>query len=107
MVTYESLHDTYLFTVLTAANLIIFLPANPFLNFQTPFRMDYYALCICTAGEIHIEIDHQKYRVSTTVSCCRSFNYCKIPGNQSRFYDETAVLRQKFSDQKYIQPFYH
>lgn len=27
--------------------------------------MDYYALCICTAGEIHIEIDRQKYRVST------------------------------------------
>jgi len=25
--------------------------------------MDYYALCICTAGEINIEIDRQKYRV--------------------------------------------
>ena len=25
--------------------------------------MDYYALCICTAGEINIEIDRQKYKV--------------------------------------------
>ncbi|BFO64302.1 AraC family transcriptional regulator [Chryseobacterium sp. KCF3-3] len=25
--------------------------------------MDYYALCVCTAGEIHIEIDRQKYKV--------------------------------------------
>ncbi|MGH1518288.1 helix-turn-helix domain-containing protein [Chryseobacterium sp. JK1] len=27
--------------------------------------MDYYALCICTAGEITIEIDRQKYKVDT------------------------------------------
>ncbi|WP_185289162.1 AraC family transcriptional regulator [Chryseobacterium lactis] len=66
MVTYESLHDTLSFYSIDCRQSYYISSGKPIFEFpKTPFRMDYYALCICTAGEIHIEIDRQKYRVST------------------------------------------
>ncbi|MET3036234.1 AraC family transcriptional regulator [Chryseobacterium sp. NRRL B-14859] len=66
MVTYESLHDTLSFYSIDCRQSYYISSGKPIFNFpKEPFRMDYYALCICTAGEINIEIDNQKYNVDT------------------------------------------
>lgn len=64
MVTYENLHDTLSFYSIDCRQSYYISSGKPIFEFpKTPFRMDYYALCVCTAGEIHIEIDRQKYKV--------------------------------------------
>lgn len=64
MVTYENLHDTLSFYSIDCRQSYYISSGKPIFEFpKAPFRMDYYALCICTAGEINIEIDRQKYKV--------------------------------------------
>jgi len=64
MVTYENLHDTLSFYSIDCRQSYYISSGKPIFKFpKTPFRMDYYALCICTAGEINIEIDRQKYKI--------------------------------------------
>ncbi|MDR4892897.1 MULTISPECIES: helix-turn-helix domain-containing protein [unclassified Chryseobacterium] len=64
MITYENLHDTLSFYSIDCRQSYYISSGKPIFEFpKAPFRMDYYALCICTAGEINIEIDRQKYKV--------------------------------------------
>lgn len=64
MLTYENLHDTLSFYSIDCRQSYYISSGKPIFDFpEAPFRMDYYALCICTAGEINIEIDRQKYKV--------------------------------------------
>ncbi|TZF99553.1 helix-turn-helix transcriptional regulator (plasmid) [Chryseobacterium panacisoli] len=64
MVTYENLHDTLSFYSIDCRQSYYISSGKPIFEFpKAPFRMDYYALCICTAGEINIDIDRQKYKV--------------------------------------------
>lgn len=64
MVTYENLHDTLSFYSIDCHQSYYISSGNPIFKFpKAPFRMDYYALCICTAGEINIEIDRHQYKV--------------------------------------------
>ncbi|WP_431611194.1 helix-turn-helix domain-containing protein [Chryseobacterium sp. 'Rf worker isolate 10'] len=64
MVTYENLHDTLSFYSIDCRQSYYISSGKPIFKFpKAPFRMDYYALCICTSGEINIEIDRQKYKV--------------------------------------------
>lgn len=64
MVTYENLHDTLSFYSIDCRQSYYISSGKPIFEFpKAPFRMDYYALCICTAGEINIEIDRQKYKI--------------------------------------------
>nr|WP_315029534.1 AraC family transcriptional regulator [uncultured Chryseobacterium sp.] len=66
MITYENLHDTLSFYSIDCRQSYYISSGNPIFEFPLePFRMDYYALCICTAGEISIEIDSQEYNVDT------------------------------------------
>lgn len=62
--TYENLHDTLSFYSIDCQESYYISSGNPIFNFpDSPFRMDYYALCICTAGKISIEIDNLKYHI--------------------------------------------
>ncbi|PWN63808.1 helix-turn-helix domain-containing protein [Chryseobacterium viscerum] len=64
MVTYENLHDTLSFYSIDCRQSYYISSGKPIFEFpKAPFRMDYYAFCICTAGEINIEIDRLKYKV--------------------------------------------
>lgn len=64
MLAYENLHDTLSFYSIDCCQSYYISSGKPIFEFpKAPFRMDYYALCICTAGEINIEIDRQKYKV--------------------------------------------
>ncbi|WP_292010332.1 helix-turn-helix domain-containing protein [Chryseobacterium sp.] len=64
MRTYESLHDTLSFYHINCQESYYISSGKAIFNFpDLPFRIDYYALCICTSGEINIEIDKQKYQI--------------------------------------------
>lgn len=64
MVTYENLHDTLSFYSIDCRQSYYISSGKHIFEFpKAPFRMDYYALCICTSGEINIEIDRQEYKV--------------------------------------------
>lgn len=64
MITYENLHDTLSFYSIDCRQSYYISSGNPIFDFpDAPFRMDYYALCICTAGEISLEIDNEIYHV--------------------------------------------
>lgn len=65
MVTYENLHDTLSFYSIDCHQSYYISSGKPIFDFpKSPFRMDYYALCICTAGEINIEIDRHQYHIN-------------------------------------------
>lgn len=63
MITYENLHDTLSFYSIDCRQSYYISSGKPIFEFpKVPFRMDYYALCICTAGEVSVEIDHRQYK---------------------------------------------
>lgn len=65
MITYENLHDTLLFYHIDCRESYYISSGNPISDFpETPFRIDYYALCICTEGHVKVEIDSQKHHVT-------------------------------------------
>lgn len=65
MVTYENLHDTLFFYNIDCRQSYYISFGKPIFEFpKVPFRMDYYALCICTSGEVSVEIDHYHYKAS-------------------------------------------
>lgn len=62
MITYENLHDTLSFYSIDCHKSYYISSGKTIFEFpQTPFRMDYYALCICISGKINLEIDNQQY----------------------------------------------
>lgn len=66
MITYENLHDTLSFYRIDCHQSYYISSGNPIFDFpDTPFRMDYYALCICTTGKINIEIDNHQYHINS------------------------------------------
>ena len=65
MVTYENIHDTLSFYNIDCRQSYYISSGKPIFEFpKVPFRMDYYALCICTSGEVSVEIDHYHYKAS-------------------------------------------
>ncbi len=65
MVTYENIHDTLSFYNIDCRQSYYISSVKPIFEFpKVPFRMDYYALCICTSGEVSVEIDHYHYKAS-------------------------------------------
>ncbi|MDR6527895.1 AraC-like DNA-binding protein [Chryseobacterium rhizosphaerae] len=99
MVTYENLHDTLSFYRIDCRQSYYISSGNPIFNFpKAPFRMDYYALCICTAGEINIEIDSKKYKVTT-----HSF-FIAAPSTIVRFLETSKDFMMKllFFDKNFL-----
>lgn len=65
MIAYENLHDTLSFYSIDCRESYYISSGKTIFSFpEESFRMDYYALCICTSGQIHIEIDNKKYTIS-------------------------------------------
>lgn len=65
MITYENLHDTLSFYHIDCRESYYISSGNPISDFpETSFRIDYYALCICTDGKVDLEIDGQKHHVN-------------------------------------------
>lgn len=63
MTTYENLHDTLSFYNIDCRQSYYISSGKPVFEFpKTSFRMDYYALCICTAGKGSVEIDYHQYQ---------------------------------------------
>lgn len=66
MITYENLHDTLSFYNIDCQQSYYISSGNSIFTFpNTPFRMDYYALCICTSGKINLQIDNHQYHINS------------------------------------------
>ncbi len=67
MISYENLQDTLSFYHIDCRESYYISSGNPVSGFpETSFRIDYYALCICTGGNADLEIDNRKYHVNAT-----------------------------------------
>lgn len=63
--THDSLQDTLSFFGVDCHRPYYISSGNPLFEYPSnSFRMDFYALCICTAGTIHVEIDNHTYTLS-------------------------------------------
>ncbi|WP_223605926.1 AraC family transcriptional regulator [Chryseobacterium sp. OSA05B] len=99
MITYENLHDTLSFYSIDCRQSYYISSGNPIFDFpEMPFRMDYYALCICTAGDINIEIDNHKYQVDA-----HSF-LVAAPSTIVRFLETSRDFKMKllFFDKNFL-----
>ncbi|MBV8328406.1 AraC family transcriptional regulator [Chryseobacterium sp.] len=99
MVTYENLHDTLSFYNIDCRQSYYISSGNPIFKFPTAsFRMDYYALCICTEGEINIEIDNRKYKVDA-----HSF-FIAAPSTIVKFLktSENFMMKLLFFDKNFL-----
>lgn len=64
MKTYENLQDTLAYYSVVCNEPYYVSSSVPIFEYpDTPFRMDYYTFCICTAGEIDLEIDNKGYTI--------------------------------------------
>jgi len=62
----ENLQNTLSFYSVDCPQSYYISSGRPIVKFpKKSFRMDYYTLCICTSGEIHIEIDNEKYNANS------------------------------------------
>lgn len=62
---YESLKETLSFYGVQCNEPYYISSGNPVFKFpKKPFRIDFYAFCICVSGSIHVEIDNQQYLIS-------------------------------------------
>lgn len=63
--TQESLQDTLSFFGVNCHRPYYISSGNPIFEYPSnAFRIDFYAICICTAGDINIEVDNQEYHIS-------------------------------------------
>jgi hypothetical protein len=63
--THESLQDTLSFFGVNCHRPYYISSGNPIFEYPSnAFRIDFYAICICTAGDINIEVDNQEYHIS-------------------------------------------
>lgn len=60
----NNLQDTLSFYDVDCHDPFYISSGNPIFKFPSQaFRMDYYALCVCVSGEIHLEIDNHKHTI--------------------------------------------
>lgn len=101
MITYENLHDTLSFYSIDCNKSYYISSGKTIFEFpEIPFRMDYYALCICTSGEINLEIDNKDYQleinnflVSAPSTIIRFVNTSKDFKMKLLFFDKTFMLK--------------
>ncbi|OPC33568.1 AraC family transcriptional regulator [Elizabethkingia meningoseptica] len=96
---YENLHETLSFYGINCHKPYYISSGNPIFNFPaTPFRMDFYAFCICIEGHINVEIDNQEYSISPN-------NFLvSAPSAVIKFLHTTENFRMKllFFDQNFL-----
>lgn len=65
MKTYENLKETLAFYGVNCNEPYYISSGNPILKFpKKPFRIDFYAFCICVAGNVELETDNYKYNIN-------------------------------------------
>ncbi|QCX52445.1 AraC family transcriptional regulator [Elizabethkingia sp. JS20170427COW] len=99
MTSYESLHKTLSFYGVNCHKPYYISSGNPIFNYPTtPFRLDFYALCICTEGYLQVEIDNQQYNIS-------QYNFLiSAPSTIIKFLHSSEDFRMKllFFDQNFL-----
>ncbi len=71
MKNHENLQDTLSFYNIDCQNSFYISTGDSIFKFpEKPFRMDYYAFCICTQGEIDLKFNTIKYKISVGSLLC-------------------------------------
>jgi AraC-like DNA-binding protein len=84
MKNHENLQDTLSFYNIDCQNSFYISTGESIFKFpEKPFRMDYYAFCICTQGEIDLKINTIKYKISV------GSLFCSAPSTIVHFLNAT------------------
>ena len=87
---YKNLKETLSFYGVDCNKPYYISSGNPIFNFpDKPFRMDFYALCICIKGSINIQIDTKEYTIQKN-----SF-FIAIPSTIIKFNTESDDFKMK------------
>ncbi|CAL2077403.1 helix-turn-helix domain-containing protein [Tenacibaculum dicentrarchi] len=85
---YENLQDTLSFFNIDCHNSYYISTGKSIFKFpENPFRMDYYAFCICTDGEIDLEINAINYKIS------KGSIFCSAPSTIVHFLNASANFK--------------
>jgi AraC family transcriptional regulator, 4-hydroxyphenylacetate 3-monooxygenase operon regulatory protein len=99
MITYENLQDTLSFYRIDCHESYYISSGNPIRDFpETRFRIDYYALCICTGGKVTLEVDGSISHVDA-----HSF-FVAAPSTTVRFLETSPDFKMKllFFDKNFL-----
>ncbi|MBW3519057.1 AraC family transcriptional regulator [Flavobacterium sp. NKUCC04_CG] len=97
----ENLQETLSFYGVHCQEPYYISSENPISQFQKhPFRMDFYAICLCTRGSIQINVDSKQYRISAKgllisapSTVIRFLNSTKDFRMQLLFFDKNFLLK--------------
>lgn len=85
MENHENLQDTLSFYNIDCHNSFYVSTGESIFKFpEKPFRMDFYAFCICTKGEIDLEINAIKYKIRV------GSVFCSAPSTIVHFLNATS-----------------
>jgi AraC-like DNA-binding protein len=96
---YESIEETLLFYGVKVCEPYYISTGKENLKFpERPFRMDFYAFCICISGYIDLEIDNKKFTVS------QNGFLVSAPSTVVRFLSHSKNFRMKllFFDKNFL-----
>lgn len=99
MKNYENLQETLSFYGVHCHQPYYISSGNPIFKFpKAPFRIDFYALCLCIQGEIEVEIDMKQYQIT------QNGFLISAPSTIIKFLSTTADFRMQllFFDKTFL-----
>lgn len=107
MKNYENLKDTLSFYNIDCDNSFYISTGESIFKFpENPFRMDYYAFCICTRGEIDLEINTIKYKISVgSIICSSPSTIVHFLNDTNDFHMQLVFFKKNFLLSNISDPF--
>lgn len=107
MKNYENLKDTLSFYNIDCDNSFYISTGESIFKFpEKPFRMDYYAFCICTRGEIDLEINTIKYKISVgSIICSSPSTIVHFLNDTNDFHMQLVFFKKNFLLSNISDPF--
>ncbi|MBE7684868.1 helix-turn-helix domain-containing protein [Tenacibaculum piscium] len=104
---YENLQDTLSFFNIDCHNSYYISSGKSIFKFpENPFRMDYYAFCICTDGEIDLEINAINYKIRKgSVFCSAPSTIVHFLNASPNFKIQTVFFEKNFLLTNISDPF--
>lgn len=107
MKNHENLRDTLSFFNIDCKNSYYISTGNSIFKFpKNPFRMDYYVFCICSEGEIDLEINAIKYKISAgSVFCSAPSTIVHFLNSSADFQTQIVFFEKNFLLTNISDPF--
>lgn len=107
MENYKNLRDTLSFYNIDCNNSFYISTGESIFQFpEKPFRMDYYAFCICTQGEIDLKINTIKHKISVgSVICLAPSTIVHFLNDTNGFHMQLVFFEKNFLLTNISDPF--